>query len=154
MAIFHSRHFAPSCGFHLKRVPPSSASYLKCFKTLWRETFLGQTFDAILILNWMLNVVVVVVVVVVGSLCTFGETILNFSNWPLNRWSADSMIQFSKPLLKLMIQIIRFVWFTNVEKWRKSDGKDPGFLFIHFRSFKTNKTIFRTNHCEKCPSSI
>ena len=30
----------------------------------------------------------------------------------------------------------------------------PRPLFVYFRSFQTNNTIFTTNQCEKCPSSI
>ena len=29
-----------------------------------------------------------------------------------------------------------------------------GLFFVYFRSFQTNNTIFTTNQCEKCPSSI
>ena len=31
---------------------------------------------------------------------------------------------------------------------------NPSLFFIYFRSFQTNFTIFTTNKCEKCPSSI
>ena len=31
---------------------------------------------------------------------------------------------------------------------------NPGLFLIYFRSFQANNTIFTTNQCEKCPSSI
>ena len=31
---------------------------------------------------------------------------------------------------------------------------NPGLFFVYFWSFQTNNTIFTTNQCEKCPSSI
>ena len=31
---------------------------------------------------------------------------------------------------------------------------NPGLFIIYFWSFQKNNTIFTTNHCEKCPSSI
>ena len=30
------------------------------------------------------------------------------------------------------------------------DWANPGLLFVYFRSFQTNNTIFNTNPCEKC----
>ena len=36
-----------------------------------------------------------------------------------------------------------------LKKWA-----NPGLFFVYFRSFQTNITIFTTNICEKCPSSI
>ena len=44
------------------------------------------------------------------------------------------------------IHLVPFVCFL---KWA-----NPGLFFVYFRSFQTSTTIFTTNQCEKCPSSI
>ena len=41
----------------------------------------------------------------------------------------------------------------NFECFFKKMGQ-PGLFFVYFRSYQTNFTIFTTNNCEKCPSSI
>ena len=39
--------------------------------------------------------------------------------------------------------------YSFFQKWA-----NPGLIFVYFRSFQTHITIFTTNKCEKCPSSI
>ena len=43
-------------------------------------------------------------------------------------------------------------WEEKVTFFKKWDN--PSLFFIYFRSFQTKLTIFITNKCEKCPSSL
>ena len=51
----------------------------------------------------------------------------------------------SEPYLTFTFYLIIFL----KKKWA-----NPGLFFVSFWSFQTNITIFTTNICEKCPSSI
>ena len=63
-------------------------------------------------------------------------------NWSV--WSP------SAPTIRVWIPLKSTVaFFQMFFKW-----VNPGLFFVYFQSFHSNITIFTTNQCEKCPSSI
>ena len=72
----------------------------------------------------------------------------------LTTW-ADTSLNLHLPK-SIMFWIYCRCWTaTNHLNWFFLNGPTPFSFFVYFQSFQTNiNTIFTTNQCEKCPSSI
>ena len=71
------------------------------------------------------------------------------AHWPLDPVVVVIELQMKLNIPKMLFVIILSKCFF-LKKWA-----NPGLFFVYFQSFQTNIiTIFTTNICEKCPSSI
>ena len=77
--------------------------------------------------------------------------------------SAVACHEFNVPLSlslvmdkNLLQQLVHSTYLLKLSSRLQRSKKcaDPGLFFIYFQSFQSNITIFTTNQCEKCPSSI
>ena len=62
---------------------------------------------------------------------------------------ADGPVSQTNNNLWVVVIKLDHCWPLFFKKWA-----NPGFFFVYFWSFHTTNTIFSTNQCEKCPSSI
>ena len=140
--VLSSTHFS----VNFSRVIGSSNLFIllqKCSISLgWTRYF--KTFEADMFLNnfscftsWQVDIKQIC------SLTNLHGTDLLIDKFTWNRFAHWQIY------LEQMLHQCRFISCLYFFKWAI-----PGLFFVYFRSFQTNFTIFTTNKCEKCPSSI